>query len=202
MRSTAGARPRNDLGHAIAGHIPDGDEHPSRERRVVREEARHFRQPATQAERPHVRSAAGAGPRDDLGPAVAGHVPDGDPDAPRERRVVREEARHLRRDATRQAERPHVRPAAGARPRDDVGESVAVDVPARHGHAPAKSGVVRIEARELGPGREAEHPHVWSTARAGTRDDLLAAVAVHVTAAAQGQRVGVGGGVVGRGSGR
>lgn len=59
-----------------------------------------------------------------------------------------------------------------------------------------KTGIVCIEAREPGPGRETQDPHVWSTARAGTRDDLIAAVAIHITAAARGQRVGVGGGVV------
>ena len=114
MRPAAGPRSRNDLGHAVAGHVPGRHADAARERRVVGEEARDLRHDAArQAEGAHVRPAAGPRPRNDLRHAVARQIPGRHGDPARERRVVREEARDLRHDAAREAEGAHVRPAAG-----------------------------------------------------------------------------------------
>ena len=115
--------------------------------------------------------------------AVAGHVSGRHADAARERRGVCEEVRNLCRRAARQAEGPHLRPAAGPCPGDDLGDAVAGHVPDRHADAAANAGSyakkfatsvgvppARLKTRTCGP-----------PPGPGPGDDVGDAVAGHVS---------------------
>ena len=83
-----------------------------------------------------MRTAAGPGRRDDVGTSVVIDVCGSHTHAAGERRIVRGE--RARDRAVAAAEDDDVRSNARIRPRDDIGEPVAVDVAGRHEHATGK----------------------------------------------------------------
>ncbi len=95
-----------------------------------------------------MRTAAGTGGRDDIGPAVAVVVGRADADAAAEAAAVGEEVRQ-QVGRIRAAEDPHVRAAAGAGAGDDVGPAIAVEVARRHVDA-AGEAAVGLEGRQFG----------------------------------------------------
>src|SRR5262249_51066776 len=88
-----------------------------------------------------------------------------------------------------------VRVGARARPGDDVGVAVAIDVAGRHGNAAEEARGVGEEAGDLRPGDAVEDLDVRAGARADAGDDVGDAVAGdvaggHVDAAREGRAVG------------
>src|SRR5262245_44600854 len=137
-------------------------------------------------ERPDLGGPAGAGGRDDLVAAVPVHVGHGNPNAPGEADLVREELGDHR--AVHPAEDAHVRAAAGAGPGDDVGDPVPVHVAGRDEDAAGEGGRVGEEAvHEAGKtharervARAVEDANVGPAAGPGAGDDLGVPVPVEV----------------------
>jgi len=172
----------DDLGQAVAVDVARGDEHSARERRRIGVEAGNLVDAACETECAHVRTAAGSCGGDDVGQAVAVDVARGDADAAVERGIVGVEARDLVQPSS-QAERAHVRVAA-ARPGDDIGQPVTINISARHEHTTGKQRIVGIEPGQLGrsPTGEANHADVRPATGTRARDDLFDSVAVNVAA--------------------
>jgi len=184
VRAAGGSRARDELVDAVPVEIAAGDTDAAGERRFVAPEARRpDERSARELEHPHVRAAGRTGAGDDLVDAIAVEVAGADVDAAGERRFVGVEAREYRERAAVVAERLNVRPASGTGARDDVADSVAVDVAHRHFHTAGEDGLVRVEARDLvQAARETERAHLRGAARARAGDDVGESVPVDVAA--------------------
>src|SRR4051812_7730769 len=125
-----------------------------------------------------MRAAPRAGAGDDVGPAIAVDIAGSQINAAAETGAVGIEAANrsgkLRSRAS--AEDPHVRSAAGAGSRDDIGHAVAIYIARRHANAAAKIASVSEEASQLGAVDPANRPNVRPTARIGADDDVGPAV--------------------------
>src|SRR5262245_41044878 len=177
MRPAAGTGPGNNVRPAVAVHVTGRHEQAAAEIRTIRHEGPHELAGGA-IENLHVRPAARAGAGDDVGAAVACHVPGGDTDAAREVGTIGHEP--AEQTQVRTAEDLDVRPAARAGAGNDVRLAVAVHVAGRHEHTAA-------EARPVG--HEAVHPRavaavedfdMRAAARAGAGDDVRNAVAGYV----------------------
>src|SRR5262245_3009575 len=125
MWAAAGSGASNDFRTAVAVVVHRADRHTALERRVVRIEARHFRE-GREIQHADVRTAARASARDDVRAPVAVQIAGCDGYAAGKARVVCVEAGQYRQIYA--VEHPNVRTAASARARDDVGASVAIHV--------------------------------------------------------------------------
>ena len=189
MGAAPGAGPGDDVRHPIAGHVPGRDEHAARERGVIGEEAAHLR-PGDPVEDSDMGAAPGAGPGDDVRHPIAGDVarrhdrPPGETRPSHRVTLVGEEAPHL--GPAHPVEDPDVRPAAGARARDDVRAPVPGDVRRRHEHPAGETRgggrvtLVGEEAPHLGAGHPVEDPDVRAPAGARPDHDVRLPVSRHV----------------------
>src|SRR5262249_11493170 len=89
----------------------------------------------------------------------------------------------------------HVRATARARPHDDVGPAVAVDVARGHVHAAGEARVEGVDAQDEAAVPPADDLHVRAAARPGPGDDVRKSVVVNIAdrhghAAAEGRVVG------------
>jgi hypothetical protein len=158
--------PGDDFSDAVAVHITARDEHPARKRRSVGVEAGDLGDAtAGETEGAHVWSARRTGPRDDVGQAVAGHVGRRHSNAAAEDLVVRVEVGDLPDATSGEAESAHLREAARAGTRDDVGQTITVNITARHVHAAAKERVEGVEAGQRRDAAARETPHEYVRAR-------------------------------------
>src|SRR5205823_2367724 len=167
------------VGAAVTVDVASADEDAATEIQVEGEVAlHHLRLAGDELVDGDVGPAAGAGPGDDVGAAVTGHVSGGDAHAAREGNVVREVADQ--RHAVLAGQDEDVGAAAGVGADDDVGVAVAVGVAGRH---VAAAGEVHVEGEEvvnLAPVLAGKDDHVRSAAGAGGADDVRVAVGVHV----------------------
>src|SRR5207248_10583474 len=129
------------------------------------------------AEDGDVRPAAGAGPGDHVGLAVAVHVAGGHVDAGGKARVVGKKT--LERGAGLAADDEDVGPAAGPGPADDVRDAVAVGVAGRDADAAGEAHVVGEEVVQHRVVLAAVDGDVGAAAGVRDDNDVGKAVAVH-----------------------
>src|SRR5207248_948607 len=96
----------------------------------------------------NVRTAAGPGHRENVRLTVAVTIDRGDADTAGETRVVGEEVERLRHGGSAHVEDDHVWSAAGARPGDNIGPAIAVDVAAGYVNTGGEILIERKEAEE------------------------------------------------------
>src|SRR5262249_54024807 len=116
---------------------------------------------------------------DEVGLAVAVEVAGGDENPARIIRVKGHEAVEDVRGVKR-VEDFDLRSAGGARARNDVGLSVAVDIARGHANPARESHGISVEAADFGAGLAAKDAHVRTAGRAGAGDHIREAVAIDV----------------------
>lgn len=130
------------------------------------------------AENPHIGRATGTCTRNDIVHTVVVHVPRGHAHATSEIRCLRLDI--VNRYAITTIENPHVRPPTWSRPRDDVRESITVDITGSD--EDTSSEVLPVgEKSSFERARGAiENLHMRSPTWTGARDDIVDAVIVDI----------------------
>ena len=160
----------NDVGRAITIHITAAHAHPSGKSRIIHKKlTQHCA--ITSTENTHLRTTAGAGTDNDVGPAVAIHIPGRDENSTRERGAESKITRQLRRAASCQAKNIDQGTATRARPRHDVRHAIAVNISHRDSRTAKKRRTESIEGGRASGTEPRIVIHQWGEPGTGAGDE-------------------------------